>query len=266
MVTDANIDAMSTRKSVTHALTILVLSMTTVQISAQSLPAASAEEIAKRVFDTAAGDAWEKARYISFAFAAERDGKVVTSIPQSYDRFTGDYRVAGKNREGVPYTVIMNVSTKAGRAWLDGKEVADPKALLESGYGRFINDTYWLLMPLKLRDPGSRLELAETKTDECGRTYDILKISFDQGIGLTSGDQYWMWVNRDTNLIDRWEMKLQGSKPEDPKRSFLFKRLQRSGGILLPTSKENAEGTSKILLNDFFVSDKVPAGAFAPPM
>jgi len=257
---------MLNREFVTRALAFLALSLTTLHVSAQSLPAASAEEIAARVFATAAGDAWEKARFISFAFAFERDGKLVSSIPQSFDRFTGDYRVAGKNREGIPYTVIMNVNTRQGRAWLDGKEVAEPKALLESGYGRFINDTYWLLMPLKLRDPGSHLEVAETKTDECGRTYDILRISFDQGVGLTAGDQYWMWVNRDTNLIDRWEMKLQGSKPEDPKRSFLFKRLQRSGGILLPTSKESADGTSKVLLNDFFVSDKVPAGAFAPPM
>ena len=234
-------------------------------ILAQTLPVSSAAEIAKRVFDTAAGAEWERARYLSFAFTFERDGKVVSSIPQRYDRFTGDYRVEGKNREGVPYLVIMNVNTKQGRAWLDGKEVSDPKALLESGYGRFINDTYWLLLPLKLRDPGSRLDLAETKTDECGRTYDILKISFESGVGLTSGDQYWMWVNRDTNLIDRWEMKLQGDKPEDPRNVYLFKRLERSGGVLLSTAKESTTRPVRVLLNDFVVSDKVPAGAFAAP-
>lgn len=239
--------------------------VTFIPAPAQAAPDATAEEIAKRVFDTLAGEAWETARYFSFTFTVERDGNVVAAIPQRYDRFTGDYRVEGKNREGVPYLVVMNVNTKQGRAWLDGKEVSDSAELLKSAYGRFINDTYWLLMPLKLRDPGSHLDLAETTTDECGRTYDVLKISFDPGVGLTSSDQYWMYVNRDTNLIDRWEMKLQGSKPEEPRRAFIFKRLERSGGILLPTLKESTSGTSRILLNDYFVSDQVPAGAFAPP-
>ena len=55
----------------------------------------------------------------------------------------------------------MNVNTKEGSAWLKGKalEGEEQKKPLERAYGAWVNDTYWLLMPYKLRDPGVILRL-----------------------------------------------------------------------------------------------------------
>jgi hypothetical protein len=245
-------------------LSLIVFSLVVTGAQAQQDSTAGAQSIAQRVEATLGGDAWAKARYIAFDFTPERDGKIVSSIPQRYDRFTGDYRVEGKNRDGVPYLVIMNVNTKKGRAWLDGKEVEQSAELLEMGYRRFINDTYWLLMPLKLRDPGVTLASEGERTD-CGRVYDIVKLSFGDGVGITSKDQYWIHVDRATNMIDLWEMKLQGSKPEDPRRAYRFLRLERRGGVLLPTRKEAVDGKSAILLENLVISENVPKGAFDAP-
>jgi hypothetical protein len=38
-------------------------------------------------------------------------------------------------------------------------------------------------------------------------------VTFVPGVGLTSDDHYWLYVNRATHLIDRWEFVLTGQKP-----------------------------------------------------
>ena len=62
----------------------------------------------------------------------------------------------GTDKDGKKFTVLMNLNTKEGKARktaspLEGEEL---KKLLESAYGAWVNDTYWLLMPYKMMDPG----------------------------------------------------------------------------------------------------------------
>lgn len=219
----------------------------------------SADDVARRAVDVMAGPAWEKARYLAFTFNVEREGKIIASYPQRWDRFTGDYRVSG-NREGADVVVAMNINTKQGKAWKNGVEVADPAELLTFGYRRFINDTYWLLMGFKAFDPGVHRESAGEKTDACGHTYDVVRFSFDN-VGLTPGDVYWMWVNRDTGLIDQWHMKLQGMKPEEEPSVVLFHDYRRIGGLLISTRREIKGKNQFIRLDDITVATEVPANA-----
>jgi hypothetical protein len=222
----------------------------------------TADDAARRAMDVLAGPAWDQARYFAFSFNVERDGKIAVSYPQRYDRFTGDYRVSGKNREGQDVDVIMNVNTKQGRAWKNGEEQADPAELLTFGYRRFINDVYWLLMGFKAFDPGVTRTYDGEKSDACGRAHDVVRLSFDK-VGLTPGDVYWMWVNKDTGLVDEWHMKLEGSKPEDAPSVVLFHDYRRIGGLLLSTRREIKGRGQFIRLDGVTVSSTVPAGAFA---
>lgn len=221
----------------------------------------NADDVARRAIDVLAGPAWDNARYFAFTFNVERDGKIAASYPQRWDRFTGDYQVSGKNREGQDLYVIMNVNTQQGRAWRNGEEVADPKELLTFGYRRFINDTYWLLMGFKSFDPGVTRTSDGEKKNDCGGVHDVVRFSFDK-VGLTPGDVYWMWVNRDTGLVDQWHMKLEGSKPEDPPSVVLFRDYRRFGGLLISTKREISGRNQFIRLDDVVVSPAVPAGAF----
>lgn len=220
----------------------------------------TADDVARRAIDVLAGPAWDQARYFAFTFNVEREGKIVASWAQRWDRFTGDYRVAGKNQQGEDIVVSMNINTKEGRAWKNGAEVADPKDLLTLGYRRFINDTYWLLMGYKAFDPGVTREYAGEKKDDCGVVHDVVRFSF-KDVGLTPGDVYWMWVNRDTGLVDQWHMKLEGSKPEDEPSIVLFRDYRRFGGLLLSTRREIKGRNQFIRLDDITVSSSVPAGA-----
>ena len=49
----------------------------------------------------------------------------------------------------------MNINTKAGRASLKGAELhgEEAKEYLEQGHAVWVNDTYWLLMRYKMKDP-----------------------------------------------------------------------------------------------------------------
>ena len=239
----------------TRSLAIAVLSLSL----AFSISAQTADSVARRAIDMLAGPAWDDARYLAFTFNVEREGKNVASWPQRWDRFTGDYRVSGKTREGDDVIVVMNINTKEGKAWKNGQPVPDPKDLLNLGYRRFINDTYWLLMGFKTFDPGVTRTYEGEKTDAAGRVYDVVRLSFEK-VGLTPGDVYWMWVNRDTGLVDQWHMKLEGDKPEDPPSVVTFRDYQRIGNLLI--SKRRETGRSVIKLDDVVVSKDVPQGTF----
>jgi hypothetical protein len=226
----------------------------------------SADDLAKRTIAAQAGSAWEKARYFAFTFDVDRGGQRVASFPQRWDRYTGDYRVSGKDQQGRNFLVIMNTNTKKGQAWINFLPAKDEQLeeMLTLGYRRFINDTYWLLMPLKMLDPGVHRAYEGEKV-EGGKTYDVLHLSFDTGVGLTSSDQYWAWINRDGGLVEQWQMKLQGSKPEDAPLVVLFHDFKRVGGLKISTSREVVGKNQTVRLDDLEVSSDVPKDAFAAP-
>lgn len=218
----------------------------------------TADATAQRAIDVLAGPAWNDARYFAFTFNVEREGQIVASYKQQWDRFTGDYAVSGKNREGDEVRVVMNVNTKQGRAWKNGQPVADPAELLTFGYRRFINDTYWLLMGFKSFDPGVTRTYEGEKTNACGAVHDVVRFSF-QNVGLTPGDVYWMWVNRRTGLVDEWHMKLEGAKPEEAPSVVLFQDYRRIGGLLISTTRQIQGKNQFVRLDDVVVSKDAPA-------
>ena len=199
--------------------------------------------VADRVMEAMGGrDAYEAARLLRFDFQVSRGDESYPPRRHWWDRHTGAYRLEGSTPEGEPYRVLFDVHTRQGDAWvgtrpIEGDELA---SMLERAHARFINDTYWLLMPWKWLDPGVHLAWEGERTTD-GVTHDVVRLTFDAGTGLTSGDRYWGFVNRETGLMERWEYVLQqedGSPGEGPPRAFLWTGWEPSeAGILLSTSK-----------------------------
>ena len=61
----------------------------------------------------------------------------------------------GRSGSGNPFVVLMNINSKEGTAYLEGTrmESEEEKKYLERAYAIWVNHTYWLLMPYKMRDP-----------------------------------------------------------------------------------------------------------------
>ncbi len=179
---------------------------------AAALPALAADPVAmaQRLEDTMGGAAFATARVLHFTWGVERDGQQVVAYKHTWDRRSGDYRISGVDREsGEPWLALFNINSREGRVWLGDEEVAD-EALpdqLERAYGRFINDTYWLLMPWKWRDPGVTLTSVGTEEVD-GAQCDVVELSFGD-VGLTSNDRYRGYVARDSGQMVRWSYVLQ---------------------------------------------------------
>jgi hypothetical protein len=251
---------------------------------------------------------WSKAGGLRFTFTVIGDGTAVTEVHHSWNVWSGQYRIDWKTTEGDQRMTLFNVGAKGkqGQAYIrlgqvntgqaaqsaaDGQK--DPpnsqrtaiaewtrtpptleRQLLETGYGRFLNDTYWLLMPLKMRDPGVNLDYdGEKKID--GHIYDVVKLTFDH-VGLTPGDTYWVYVNRETHLIDRWEYILEGGaeRPDDRKsastkaqerRLWIWKDWQSFGPVKLATTKTKADGSVSIVLKHIEVLPSMSENEFQPP-
>ena len=234
---------------------------------AASMPRASSDakamEVAERVMQSLGGrEAWENTRFIRFGFGTERDGRF-QGRTHVWDKWTGRYRVEGQTREGQPYVVLMDLDTREGRAWVAGKELAgdELKQQLERGYGAWINDTYWLLMPYKMTDPGVRLSYAGEETMD-GAMYDKVQLRFDN-VGLTPDDTYWVWVNRGTGLVDRWDYVLRGE--DVPPTTWMWSGWTRHGDIMLAGERLNPKENRKLLLHEIAVLDSVPDAAFTSP-
>ena len=69
-------------------------------------------------------------------------------------------------------TVLMNIHSKEGRAFVAEAEISDPDTLaakLDHGYRAWINDSYWLVMPYKLKDTGVTLRYRGLEATQDGR-------------------------------------------------------------------------------------------------
>lgn len=242
-------------------LTLFTLS----SAGAAEQPAARADDLARRALDIlGGGTAWQKARYISFTFKVEREGKVVSSFQQRLDRYSGDYRVSGKNPEGVPFEAVLNLKTKAIHGTKDGNPVTEKaqlEELFEIAYRRFINDTNWLLMPLEMFDPGVHRSSEGERTDSCGRTWDVVKLTFDPSRGFAPGDIYWFWINRDTGVVEEWDTK-SGTAPDDPLLQVVMRDYRRVGGLMLSTRREVKNKNQTLRFDDLQVLAETPKDAF----
>jgi len=224
------------------------------------------QRVQTRMLDAMGGKSgWEKARYFEFDFGGIRNGQPAgTARRHHWDRFTGDYSLRFAQGTDTAYVVTnVNVAPLKGRAWINGREITGPRVdtLLTSAYARFINDSYWLLMPYKWSDPGVHTHYVGKQTDDKGVEWEVVKLTFDQ-VGLTPQNEYLAYINPRTGLMERWyHFPRAGAQPA----IYDWKNWQQFGPIRLATEKPTLDGASMIRFDNVRVETKVPKNAFAPP-
>ena len=224
-------------------------------LAAQSNP--SPESIADQVMQALGGkEAWDQTRFLRFTFGRRT---------HNWDKWTGRHRIEGQTQDGKKYLVLHNLNTRQGEAWLDGQKLEGDaaKEWLDRAYQAWINDTYWLLMPYKLRDPGVNLAYAGSEQID-GKTYDKLHLTFGN-VGLTPKDQYWAWINRDTHLMDRWAFILESMPKDGPASAWKWEGWQKHGKIMLAPTRSQVGGDRKLELGDIAVLDTLPDTVFTAP-
>jgi len=212
--------------------------------------------------------AWDGTRYVHFAFEVERGGKRVAYRTHLWDRHAGRLRYEPTPAtDGAKIVVLLDVQTRRGEAYRAGTRLPDAgtKPLLDEAYEAWINDSYWLLMPYKMKDPGVHLKYGGAE-ERAGAIYDIIELSFDK-VGLTPGDRYWAQVNRATHLVDRWSYILQDDPPGSRPTVWDWVGWTRRGAILLAPRKISVrkEGTVTIGHPIMDVYEALPDEYFRSP-
>ncbi len=223
------------------------------------------DAVARELVQALGGQApWEKTRQLRFDFVVESEGKRAAEFRHLWDRYTGDYRLYGADKSGAPYAVYFNVNTRDGTTLRNGRPVGgeEKKQLLETAYGRFINDTYWLLAPWKVFDPGVVREYAGEKAGPDGALCDVIRLSFE-GVGLTPKDVYWLWVTREGRRMVQWEYVLGGA--QEDKTTALWKDWRTFSGVSLSLDRAFVARPIRIFFENVSVSPTRDEREFAPP-
>ncbi len=226
---------------------------------------AKADALGKELIASLGGEhAWDKARQLRFDFVVDREGKTVARFSHAWDRYTGDYRVSGTDKSGAPFVVLLNVNTKQGKAFVNGRPATaeDEDRLVKSAYGRFINDTYWLLAPWKIFDPGVNRSYDGEKPCPGGGTCDILKLSFEN-VGMTPKDMYWLWISREGRHMVAWQYVLNGAQEEPT--TALWKDWKSFDGMSLSVDKEIVGKNAVIRFENVSVSPNRDDALFRQP-
>ncbi len=207
---------------------------------------------------------WQKARYISFHWIVERDGHTLADYRHDWDRYTNRYRLEGIIRGGQHLVALLNLDTKDGEVYLNGQKVTTDSTLnktLGFAYARFINDSYWLLMPYKLNDPGVILKYqGEDETE--GRKSDVVQVTFEH-VGLTPEDTYWAYIDKEDHLMHRWAYVLQ-DQPRDAEPTVAWwEDWQPFGGIKLATNRRFVNRPLRIYFDNVKVASEVDDDVFS---
>jgi hypothetical protein len=231
-----------------------------------------ADSIAMRIVDASGGlEAWASAPYLRFDFASFRDSVRTVRARHLWNRRTGDYRVEMPTGPDTTYVVLLNVNTfdmeaPEGAAYLNGQPADTSRRadLLKGAYGRFINDTYWLLVPLKVFDPGvHRADVPDSSTAD----QDVITLTFDD-VGLTPGDQYWLYADRATGRLARWAYRLRHFEATTPTTFHDwvdYTPMEAPAGTVSLATRKVGRGGGATLTDNLSLPPDVPAELFTDP-
>ncbi len=141
------------------------------------------------------------------------------------------------------------------------KDGSDPEAIaiadevMEAMGGRAAWDSYWLVMPYKLKDSGVTLTYAGEDSTQAGEAADVLELRF-QNVGFTPQNKYQVYVTKDDKLVKQWAYFSEASL-DTPNFITPWEDYQKYDGILL-SGNRGQRGLSNIS-----VSDTVPEDAFS---
>ena len=203
---------------------------------------------------------YEAINYLSFHFVSTRGDTQVTNWRHDWDCRKNNYRVEGTTRDGDHLLGVFNLDTRDGVAFKNGQKMDGEEKLqiLKRLYGRYINDTFWLLMPFKLKDAGAMLKYDGTQ-EVNDITYDVVRLSYADSVGLTPRNIYRIFVDQATRLVHRWEYFEKESAEPSP---AWWEKWNVHGGIKLAEERIFENSNRKLLFTDIIVSREVDEKIF----
>ncbi len=227
-----------------------------------------ADTVAMRVYEASGGPAaWQDLPFLRFTYSIHREGRLVRSVHHFWNRITGHYRLELRGPGKEPYVVLFNAKTWQGWSYWQGDslDATGNTEQMDIAYRRVINDTYWLLAPFRLFDPGVHRAYAPDSSDAAT---DAIHLTFDDD-AMVPFDQCWFFVNKETGRLIRWTYVLKDDGPNTPPRSFIWDTYEEyvtPGGSLFFSTRKRGVGTPVAIYTEAIETPTfVPKGMFTVP-
>ncbi|MFY0607194.1 MAG: hypothetical protein JXR10_10780 [Cyclobacteriaceae bacterium] len=186
-------------KKVLMVLVFIVLAMMSalgayVLLNRHPLPegesGARAEQLSDQMLTALGYDAYQKISFIEWSYPrghSYRWNKAQDSVTVLWDE----------------YEVLFSTRTLEGEARYANKELtgSDKVEAIETAWEYFANDSFWLVAPFKIRDPGTVREYVDLIGAEG------LLVTYTSG-GVTPGDSY-LWIIGEDKRPMAWRMWTQ---------------------------------------------------------
>ncbi len=156
--------------------------------------------------------------------------------------------------------LILDMNTSSGKSFLDGTEVTDAETLktdLDNAKSIWINDSYWLVMPFKLKDSGVTLSYLREEESQSGERCDVLGLTFEN-VGVTPQNGYEIWISIDTRLVKQWAY-FKNAEDQEPAFIKPWDDYKDYNGLLLAGERGERD------ITDIKVLSEVPKGSFDGP-
>ena len=182
---------------------------------------------------------WDNTRFISWNFYGRRN--------LVWDKQDGRVRIESM-RDSTIY--LVNINTGEGRVQIKGQEITEPDSLqklLTKAKSIWINDSYWLVMPYKLKDTGVTLKYLGEDTVSNER-YNVLELTF-QEVGVTPQNKYRVMVSIKENLVKRWSY-YENASQDSANWNNPFDNYQKYGNILLSADRSDNKGPRGVRVDE----------------
>ncbi len=184
----------------------------------------TAIHIADEVMQAMGGrHAWDNTRYVTWNFFGVRS--------LLWDKQDGNVRIEVPKDSAI---YLINVQQDTGRVMINGQPVTNAdsvKKYVDQGKQIWVNDSYWLFMPFKLKDSGVTLTYAGTDTIQGGKQAEVLELKF-ANVGFTPDNKYEIYVDPSDSLVKQWAYYPKANM-DTPQFVVPWKNYKEHGDILL---------------------------------
>jgi hypothetical protein len=153
--------------------------------------------IADEVMEAMGGrKAWDNTQYLSWTFFGNRQ--------HIWDKTNQRCRIYSPKDD---LTVLINLKDQTGSVKKGSEIFTDQDSIakyVDLGMKWWINDSYWLVMPFKLKDSGVTLKFVSKDTTQTGKLTDVLQLTFED-VGVTPENKYLVYVDDSSRLITQWD-------------------------------------------------------------
>ena len=157
-------------------------------------------------------------------------------------------------------SIMINLEDDSGWAMVADESISHPDSLaqlMDQGRRIWINDSYWLVMPFKLKDSGVTLKYGGPASTLDGRSSKQLELTFEN-VGVTPQNKYLVYVDDSSGLVSQWDFYTNATDTV-PRFSTPWSDYEAHGDILL--SGNRGRGS----LTDIQVMTEIDEGLFADP-